>query len=209
MPQTESPLFEWEAQINSYLRHNDTIIMLCLDENQVITDHNDCFRELVDPAGTIMGKQLLEYVADDTLGLDSTESRASQYERSLNLQTRDHGLVPVDCCIFRKANGSTLILGGQKLFPQDHTLKVLSQITTEMVNLGRELGARNRELEAARDQIKVLGGIIPICMHCKEIRDDQGYWNKLESFISKNSEAEFSHGICDSCLDKHYPEVNG
>lgn len=62
------------------------------------------------------------------------------------------------------------------------------------------------ELERAIEQIKVLSGIIPICMHCKQIRDDKGYWNQLEAFISKHSNAQFSHGICDVCLDKHYPE---
>lgn len=62
------------------------------------------------------------------------------------------------------------------------------------------------ELEQAFEKIKVLSGIVPICMHCKQIRDDKGYWNKLEVFIQKHSEAQFSHGICDACLDKYYPE---
>ena len=43
-------------------------------------------------------------------------------------------------------------------------------------------------------------------MHCKGIRDDQGYWNKIEKFIAENSEAQFSHSICDSCFNKLYPE---
>jgi hypothetical protein len=43
-------------------------------------------------------------------------------------------------------------------------------------------------------------------MHCKEIRDDKGYWNQLEKFITENSEAQFSHGICPECARKFYPE---
>ncbi|MBU0480019.1 MAG: DUF3365 domain-containing protein [Proteobacteria bacterium] len=70
----------------------------------------------------------------------------------------------------------------------------------------RELKAANRELQKALDEIKTLKGIVPICMHCKEIRDDKGYWNQLEKFISDHSEAQFSHSICDKCLEKHYPE---
>jgi len=62
------------------------------------------------------------------------------------------------------------------------------------------------ELEQAMEKIKVLSGIIPICMHCKQIRDDKGYWNKLESFIQTHSSAQFSHGICETCLEKYYPE---
>ncbi len=63
-----------------------------------------------------------------------------------------------------------------------------------------------RNLTEAHEQVKTLSGIMPICMYCKEIRDDQGYWNQIESFISKYSEAQFSHSICPKCLREHYPE---
>lgn len=62
------------------------------------------------------------------------------------------------------------------------------------------------ELEQAMEKIKVLSGIVPICMHCKQIRNDKGYWNRLEEFIENHSEAQFSHSICEPCLEKHYPE---
>lgn len=54
------------------------------------------------------------------------------------------------------------------------------------------------------EELRVLKGIIPICMHCKEIRDDKGYWNQLEKYISEHSEVQFSHGICDKCLEKYH-----
>ncbi|MFT5701335.1 MAG: PAS domain S-box-containing protein [Desulforhopalus sp.] len=63
------------------------------------------------------------------------------------------------------------------------------------------------ELQSAFAEIKTLKGIIPICMHCKGIRDDEGYWNKLEKYITKHSDAQFSHGICEKCFKKHYPQV--
>ncbi|MBU1196629.1 MAG: PAS domain-containing protein [Proteobacteria bacterium] len=56
------------------------------------------------------------------------------------------------------------------------------------------------------EELRVLKGILPICMHCKEIRDDKGYWNQLEKYISEHSEVQFSHSICDKCLKKHHPE---
>lgn len=56
------------------------------------------------------------------------------------------------------------------------------------------------------EELRMLKGIIPICMHCKEIRDDKGSWNQLEKYISEHSEAQFSHGICEKCLEKHYSE---
>lgn len=62
------------------------------------------------------------------------------------------------------------------------------------------------ELQAALKEVKILTGILPICCVCKQIRDDKGYWNQLENYISNHSEALFSHGICPDCLEKHYPD---
>ena len=64
------------------------------------------------------------------------------------------------------------------------------------------------ELNSALDEIKTLKGIVPICSHCKNVRDDQGYWQKVEKFVREHSEAEFSHGICPDCAKKHYPDIN-
>lgn len=60
------------------------------------------------------------------------------------------------------------------------------------------------ELTGALKEIKVLRGILPICCECKSIRDDQGYWNQIESYIGEHSEADFSHGIFPECLKKLY-----
>lgn len=64
------------------------------------------------------------------------------------------------------------------------------------------------ELQKALEEIKNLQGIIPICMHCKKIRDDEGYWHRVETYIEKNSDAKFSHGICPSCLDEIHPGLS-
>lgn len=60
------------------------------------------------------------------------------------------------------------------------------------------------KLETALAEIKTLKGIVPICSHCKKIRDDKGYWNILESFIQEHSHAKFSHGLCPDCSDSMY-----
>ena len=62
-------------------------------------------------------------------------------------------------------------------------------------------------LEKAIKEVKRLQGILPICAKCKKIRDDTGYWNKVESYIQEHSEAEFSHGICPECMKELYPEL--
>lgn len=74
-----------------------------------------------------------------------------------------------------------------------------------------ELLARIRthiELKKAREEIKNLRGILPICAACKKIRDDKGYWNQIESYISKHSDADFSHSICPDCAAKLYPDID-
>ena len=61
-------------------------------------------------------------------------------------------------------------------------------------------------LDRAEAERKTLSGLLPICSHCKRIRDDAGYWSQVESYVSKYSEAEFSHSLCPSCLLEFYPE---
>lgn len=60
------------------------------------------------------------------------------------------------------------------------------------------------ELKKALGEVKTLQGIIPICSHCKSIRDDKGAWGKLEAYIEDKSEAQFSHGICEACMETLY-----
>jgi hypothetical protein len=57
-----------------------------------------------------------------------------------------------------------------------------------------------------QDAAAILEGILPICGFCKKIRKPDGTWQQLESFISTHSEAQFSHGLCEECLRKQYPE---
>lgn len=62
------------------------------------------------------------------------------------------------------------------------------------------------KLQQALYEIKTLRGIIPICSHCKQIRDDEGLWKQIEDYIHTHSEAKLSHGICPNCMKKHYPQ---
>lgn len=62
------------------------------------------------------------------------------------------------------------------------------------------------ELKDALERVKTLNGLLPICSHCKKIRDDEGYWQHVETYIAKHSEAVFSHGICPDCLKEFYPK---
>ena len=62
------------------------------------------------------------------------------------------------------------------------------------------------EAYLAFSQVKTLSGMLPICANCKRIRDDQGYYQQVETYIEARSDAEFTHGICPDCVDELYPE---
>lgn len=74
------------------------------------------------------------------------------------------------------------------------------QATLEKAIKDRE--AANRQLQSALDEIKTLRGILPICSYCRAVRDDEGAWSQLETYVANHSEAQFSHGICPECLRK-------
>jgi len=71
-----------------------------------------------------------------------------------------------------------------------------------------KLEEANLQLQAALDEVKTLSGMIPICSHCHKIRDDQEFWDRLESYLSKHSGAQFSHGICPDCIKELYPDFD-
>ena len=64
-------------------------------------------------------------------------------------------------------------------------------------------------LQEALDNIETLEGLLPICANCKNIRDDDGYWQQVEVYIRQHSKVEFSHSICPGCAKKMYPEIYG
>lgn len=63
------------------------------------------------------------------------------------------------------------------------------------------------DLREALQKVRTLSGLLPICMHCKKIRDDRGYWAAIESYISSHADVRFSHALCEDCLRVHYPEL--
>lgn len=93
------------------------------------------------------------------------------------------------------------------------------QDVPHVISVTRDITAR-KQTEAERDRliqelrqalanVKSLSGLLPICASCKKIRDDQGYWNQVESYVQAHSEATFTHGICPDCMKRLYPEFSG
>jgi hypothetical protein len=114
--------------------------------------------------------------------------------------------------------GTDLVLAPSRIAEIQHLNDRFQQMTHALRVSFRELNnlkdtlelrvaTRTGELQTALDTIKTLHGIIPICASCKKIRDDQGSWNQLETYISQHTEADFTHGICPDCAKRLYPEL--
>ena len=80
---------------------------------------------------------------------------------------------------------------------------------TGSILVRREITRRHRlelDLRETNSMVHTLSGLLPICAHCKSIRDDKGYWTQLEAYVQEHSEAKFSHGMCEKCLKEFYPD---
>ena len=75
------------------------------------------------------------------------------------------------------------------------------KVGSQMVELQQTLTERVEELKEALINVKQLSGLLPICSYCKKIRDDQNYWQQVESYVGKHSDAKFSHSICPQCYE--------
>ena len=86
-------------------------------------------------------------------------------------------------------------------------LRARLAVGRRVIELQQALAQRVRDLQEALTHIKTLQGILPICMHCHKIRNDQQSWERLERYFSDHAEVRFSHGICPDCATKLYPDI--
>jgi PAS domain S-box-containing protein len=126
-----------------------------------------------------------------------------------------HALVVRELVVPIIRGGNIVAILGIGNKPTDYTDKDINLVSyladvawsiAESKRLEEERGRLIMELQESLAQVKTLSGLLPICASCKKIRDDQGYWNQIESYISAHSEAEFSHSLCPDCLQKFYPD---
>ena len=93
----------------------------------------------------------------------------------------------------------------------DDEVGQLARIFNSMIEKRRQIEAEREELirnlQDALAKVRLLSGFLPICTSCKKIRDDKGYWNQIESYISNYCDVEFSHSVCPDCAKKLYPDL--
>ncbi len=122
-------------------------------------------------------------------------TRGSVRYREMQFQVRDGRIVTV------LYSGDLIDIDGEP-----HILSSLDDITARK-QAEREREQLICELQSALQRVRQLSGLLPICACCKRIRDDQGYWNQIEVYISEHSDADFSHGLCPECTARLYPDM--
>jgi hypothetical protein len=187
-----------------YFAETDSLIIVVLDQNLNVSAYNDCFKNLLQARKNLAGESIHTLLLPESQNLLPLSDFTDRQTIWLNFLSFDSSPLPLHCHIFKIENDKHLILGGNLMLTNEDILKKMTILTNEMTNMTRDLHRKNKALKEAHSKIKILGGFIPICMHCKEIRDDEGYWNALESYITEHSEAQFSHSVCPTCMIKYY-----
>ena len=165
--------------------------------------------------------------AERLLGRSETELRGTIVHDSFHQHREDGRVLPfAECPIWQvTSTGERYVSQDQVFSRRDGSHFPVSLISAPLYEEGRVVASvtafrditerkqieteRERligELQQALAEIKTLHGIIPICASCKKIRDDQGAWHQMETYISSHTDAQFSHGICKECAKKLYPE---
>ncbi len=158
--------------------------------------------------------KLAAHFQPDLILLDVIMPRLDGFETCRRLQENEATKAIPIIFVTAKTGTDNLVAGFQrggrdyitKPFQRD---EVLARIRT---HLRLRVLIRNQEtliaeLKEALSQVKTLRGFLPICASCKKIRDDQGYWHQIETYIRDHSEADFSHGICMDCARRLYPDL--
>lgn len=125
-------------------------------------------------------------------------------------------LVDIPILFLTAKTGSEDVLKGFDLGAADYITKpfkgreLLARVKMQLdLKMSRDNEKRLiKELQEALEQVKNLSGMLPICANCKKIRDDKGYWEQVEVFISEHSEAKFTHGICPECEKELFPDLD-
>ena len=195
------------VEFSDYFHQTNTLAIIVLDEKLRISAHNNCFSTLISSGEDVSGKPIHSFLLPESQEFLPLSDSIKDQSVRLNFRSLESSPVPLQCHIFKIDNGKHLILGGHIMLTNEQILQKMTVMSNEMANITRDLHRKNRELKEAHSKIKTLSGIIPICMHCKGIRDDKGYWNQLEKYITEHSYAQLSHGICDKCIKEHYPDL--
>ncbi len=161
-------------------------------------------------------EEALAQTIDQTMTPDSFQLVSKAFEEELRLEgaeTADPDRTRIMELEEYKKDGSTIWVEITSSFIRDEDRKPVGilLVSCDITERKRNKEQRDKlisDLQKALGEVKTLNGLLPICSYCKKIRDDKGYWNQIDAYIQDHSEAEFSHGICQECAKKYYPDLD-
>ncbi len=172
------------------------------NENLIYTGCNRRF-------ATFLGKPMEAIIGKNVYDLAPRKLADTYHQKDLEL-LRNPGIQVYEYEVDASDGGRRMVIFNKATFfrPAGEIGGMIGAILdiTERKQAEHEKDRLIGRLQAALDKVKVLSGLIPICASCKKIRDDKGFWNQLENYISTHSDAIFSHGICPDCTQKLYPQ---
>lgn len=194
-------------RLAQFIRETRLLSVLILDKNLRVCACNACCVHNICQGSDFKGAYFPDLLTSESKDILPLAQETDSRNAWIDFAPEGTHTVRVNAFIIRIQPEGYMILGGELLFSNTEALEKMTLMSNELANMARDLNRKNTELQQAQAQIKTLQGIIPICMHCKEIRDDEGYWVQLEEYITTHSDAQLSHGICDKCMEKYYPVV--
>jgi len=199
-------------QLTDFIALQSSSAIVLIDEQQNISDCNNGFLKLFSLTEKPRDASISNFFIS---GREGIVFAPGDQEFTCNPKTGVHGVLMVHRL---PCNSGMLLWCERILNTNNQVVEQIGLLNNEFIALQRELDKKNHhlslaqqeleekvvQLEAALSKVKQLEGIIPICMYCKKIRDEEQLWHQLEQYISEHSDAMFSHGICPVCFEEHY-----
>lgn len=214
----EEQLFALRSEVLSYKKELDASRKNEKRYRDIFENANDLIHSL-DPEGRII---YVNRLWRETLGYSETEAKhmkifdivdascQKKCEEVFSCLMNGEKCPPTEA-IFSAKDGRKFVVEGRCTpeIEDGNPVELLGifRDVTERKLLEKERDELISDLSAILSKMKILEGILPICASCKMIRDENGQWNQIESYIRARSAAEFSHGICPDCVKKLYPDL--
>lgn len=216
----DASLPAWAVACRMLLTQASSVLLFRLTPGGIIEEANPAAESLV--GLPLAGRAFAEVLVDFSGAFDLTEAAAPPPSRRLlSLSSRD-GLPQSYFFLFLRHQEGVFALGeldSEEIQAMSRTVVDLNQ---ELSNMTRRLHQQNahlqrlneekqeliQKLQNALNDVKTLSGLVPICSHCKSIRDDQGFWSQVETFLNRHPNSDFSHGICPVCAERYYPDLD-
>lgn len=197
---------KFHSESFEYLKKKAPILFFILSEKGIIVESGGY--TLYRSGHKLIGKHFQDIVVDFAGNFDLKASINAPCQEILLSIYINSDLPQSYYFTFKQIDDNVMVFGRLDSEDLDKLSKEMLLMNQELCNLTRELNKKNARLQDALNHVKTLQGIIPICMHCHNIRNDKQIWDRIEAYFSEHTEARFSHSICPECAKKYYPDMD-